>query len=268
MVINMRYVICDDCGGYYELQKGESPGDFEACNCGGNLSYTHSINSIPKMKNKPKNTLKCRICGHEQLRGLKCSKCGSSLRKVNYRNINDYGHYRRNKYDLSYVLEGSSELNFFERIEWRGVTSGIIFYIVASIVIRIVSVMFLGGSFLAAQNVNSVSVSPIIGGVALIFGMISALIPVASGFWAVTKITTRDYITGIINGGMVGVILGIIIGIFSLIFGLLMAGLYGQVNVGIIAGFMGLIIGIIYGGLITAIGGLIAVLVRRYTSII
>ncbi|MGF7118806.1 hypothetical protein [Methanobacterium oryzae] len=47
-----------------------------------------------------------------------------------------------------------------------------------------------------------------------------------------------------------------------------MAGLNGQVNVGIIAGFMGLIIGIIYLGFITAIGGLIAVLVRRYTSII
>ncbi|MGF7118805.1 hypothetical protein [Methanobacterium oryzae] len=150
------------------------------------------------------------ICGHEQAKGLKCSKCGSLLRKkVNHKNFNNYKHHHRNKYDLSHVLERSSEINFFEKIQWSGVTSGIVFYIVAIIVIRIISGIFLGGSFLAAQNVNSVSVSPIIGGVALIFGMISALIPVASGFWAVTKITTRDYITGIINGGMLGVILGI-----------------------------------------------------------
>ena len=28
----MPYVICEKCGGYYELEKGESPDDFEAVN--------------------------------------------------------------------------------------------------------------------------------------------------------------------------------------------------------------------------------------------
>ena len=37
----MGYLICDKCGGYYELQPGESPDDFtDECGCGGNLEYT------------------------------------------------------------------------------------------------------------------------------------------------------------------------------------------------------------------------------------
>jgi hypothetical protein len=33
------FLLCDSCGGFYELQEGESPGDFETCQCGGNLKY-------------------------------------------------------------------------------------------------------------------------------------------------------------------------------------------------------------------------------------
>jgi len=36
-----HFLVCDKCGGYYELQKGESPDDFsQECDCGGNLKYT------------------------------------------------------------------------------------------------------------------------------------------------------------------------------------------------------------------------------------
>lgn len=34
-----RYVICENCGGYYKLDEGESLDDFEACRCGGKLGY-------------------------------------------------------------------------------------------------------------------------------------------------------------------------------------------------------------------------------------
>ena len=34
------YLICEQCGNYYELQMGESPGDFSLeCDCGGRLTY-------------------------------------------------------------------------------------------------------------------------------------------------------------------------------------------------------------------------------------
>lgn len=35
----MGYIICEKCGGYYELQPGEHPEDFDRCNCGGKLKY-------------------------------------------------------------------------------------------------------------------------------------------------------------------------------------------------------------------------------------
>ena len=262
----MGYLICEKCGGYYKLEKGESPEDFEACNCGGILSY---VDSIQKERTKPKNAIKCNICGHEQTRGLICSKCGSRIR-VNSYYSNKFKTNPRNRHDYRQVLTESSSINFFEKINWNGVTSGIIFYIVASIIIRIVGGIFLGGSILAAQNANITTISPVMWIITLIFGLISAIIPLASGFWAISNILTRDYATGIITGGMVGVIIGILFGILSLTVGLLFSGFYGQINigVGIISGLMVLIIGIICGGAMTAAGGLIAVYVRRHTSYI
>ena len=34
------YLLCEKCGGYYELHEGESPEDFEKCECGGKLRYS------------------------------------------------------------------------------------------------------------------------------------------------------------------------------------------------------------------------------------
>lgn len=47
----MSYVVCEKCGGYYKLQEGESVGDFDACQCGGNLKYITSIEDIEEPKN-------------------------------------------------------------------------------------------------------------------------------------------------------------------------------------------------------------------------
>lgn len=33
------YLLCNECGGYYELKKGETPEDYEECECGGKLEY-------------------------------------------------------------------------------------------------------------------------------------------------------------------------------------------------------------------------------------
>ena len=35
-----HFLVCDKCGGYYELEKGESPEDFsDECECGGHLEH-------------------------------------------------------------------------------------------------------------------------------------------------------------------------------------------------------------------------------------
>lgn len=47
-----RYLICDKCGGYYELQKRETPEDFtDRCECGGNLKFHHSDPDINRVSN-------------------------------------------------------------------------------------------------------------------------------------------------------------------------------------------------------------------------
>ena len=45
----MSYIVCERCNGYYELQKGESPEDFDRCQCGGKLKYVkENIQEKPK----------------------------------------------------------------------------------------------------------------------------------------------------------------------------------------------------------------------------
>jgi len=40
----MGYLICNKCGGYYELQPGEKPEDFSnECECGGELIYSDNL---------------------------------------------------------------------------------------------------------------------------------------------------------------------------------------------------------------------------------
>ena len=40
----MGYLSCKKCGGFYELEEGESPEDFDLCSCGGELEYKSSPN--------------------------------------------------------------------------------------------------------------------------------------------------------------------------------------------------------------------------------
>ncbi|ADZ09385.1 hypothetical protein Metbo_1141 [Methanobacterium lacus] len=42
----MAYLVCDKCGGYYELQPGESPDDFDRCECGGKLKYLTNLDYL------------------------------------------------------------------------------------------------------------------------------------------------------------------------------------------------------------------------------
>ena len=48
----MGYVICEKCGGYYELSEGESANDLDTCQCGGNLRHVNSINENIKNEQK------------------------------------------------------------------------------------------------------------------------------------------------------------------------------------------------------------------------
>ena len=48
----MGYLVCDKCGGYYELQKGESSDTFdENCKCGGKLGYVDNLDEEIEVSN-------------------------------------------------------------------------------------------------------------------------------------------------------------------------------------------------------------------------
>ncbi|MDO9043825.1 MAG: hypothetical protein Q7U35_00780 [Methanobacteriaceae archaeon] len=42
----MPFLECDNCGGYYELEDGESLDDFDVCQCGGELKYFNSLSNF------------------------------------------------------------------------------------------------------------------------------------------------------------------------------------------------------------------------------
>lgn len=44
--VNIGYLICKDCKGYYELEEGEHPEDFESCHCGGELLHTKHFDNL------------------------------------------------------------------------------------------------------------------------------------------------------------------------------------------------------------------------------
>ncbi len=61
----MGYLICKKCDGYYELKDGESPEEFDKCQCGGELRYveTRDVNSNLNKKSKSSSHNIIRIAG-------------------------------------------------------------------------------------------------------------------------------------------------------------------------------------------------------------
>lgn len=73
----MSYLVCDKCGGYYELQPNESPNDFmDKCECGGNLKYVQNLNNVDELKKTCPNCGSS-IEGNEEL----CPNCGFRLKE-------------------------------------------------------------------------------------------------------------------------------------------------------------------------------------------
>ena len=56
---SMGYLVCEECGGYYELQPGESPEDYEECECGGKLKYNTLL--LPNNESEDLNSAKSNI---------------------------------------------------------------------------------------------------------------------------------------------------------------------------------------------------------------
>jgi len=79
-MINMSYLICENCGGFYKLKDNESPEDFSTCECGGLLHLTESEYDL----SIEASSQICNNCGHlNNLDRVFCSECGQILKPAN-----------------------------------------------------------------------------------------------------------------------------------------------------------------------------------------
>ncbi|MCE5215367.1 MAG: TIGR04086 family membrane protein [Methanobacterium sp.] len=231
----MRYIVCDDCGGYYKLEEDESLEDFDECQCGGNLRYAASFRDIVKDRDAP--TILCIHCGAENKEtDTNCVNCGEKLRKIN-RRISDYQVKRPMK----------TQISILDRISFTGLIAGLVFLLIATII----AVFGVVGSVISTGGMD---LFRSLGGYLII--MVFAII--GSGFIASYISGTKDYIDGLLNGAMVGLTLSILGALLVTIITMTM-----DVLGGLIAGIVTLVVyGLIYGTL-TGIGGLVAPWLRK-----
>ena len=150
----MKYIICDECGGFYELEKGESLEDFESCLCGGSLSYAEQTpRGMKKTTKKVQKTYQtssyqtsthqtsshyseniCPLCGQiNKVKTRFCSKCGKILKQGGPANRYDYGYVLKEREKRKKSLRG-----LYEHIDLWGVGCGIIFLIVMTVISNII----------------------------------------------------------------------------------------------------------------------------------
>lgn len=251
----MDYIICEECGGYYELQSGESADDFENCQCGGNLKLVEDSFLMPEPEIKARFV--CSNCLEENEAGLYCSKCGGRLISINNKNNEtksemsyDMDHIERlarnsknassNKYNTN--ITSSKDLkNFLDRIIWLGVICGLGFYIVSNVVTAfIIYFLFLSNESFFSMSIYSISPSVLF--ILILYLVINCILGIISGALSVFISKKTEYIDGLINGALVGIFSAIILGIAS-----------GS----------GFLVSIFISGGFTAIGGLIVIFIRN-----
>ena len=183
----MSYLVCEECGKYYELQEGKDSFSYEKCSCGGKLRYTDTLNG----KNKRDITLKdskitCKNCGTENPIGsMICSSCGM-----------------RFEYKLP-VKTINPPLN--RSISWYGIAIGFLFFITT---ITFDIILIFGKDI--PQNAADIPYNLLVN-----FGIIAIVLLIISGIISSYIGGSLKFKNGIINGGLVGVILGLIVGATS-----------------------------------------------------
>lgn len=214
----MPYLICESCGGYYELGEDESPEDFDNCQCGGNLRLVTSINEIQdEIQDQEKKHFICPNCGKKEYGGVFCSNCGGKLIT-----LKETLHKPGRETGFNIISNIDAEINFpgetrglFERISLIAVADGIIFFLVSAIVSALLT-------FFTMSNSLNFSF-----GFSVLTAIFLTLVTI-SGILAAHLSKTDDYFDGAMNGLTVGFIMGSVTGIltFSVLYLLVNTALY------------------------------------------
>ena len=246
----MGYVVCEKCGGYYELEEGESLDNFNGCQCGGNLSYTEKISEEPEKIDKPK--LICSNCMKENESGIFCSSCGGRLIAVkggkavnNIKNFEESNELeelsrRASRKEKSYSTNFNESRDLFERVNWLGVLAGTGFFVISMVIVGLILFVSVISRYSYGYSSYDYSGFAVAFVIAMILGL---LLAIASGVLTAYVSRSRDYVDGLINGFLVGLISSVVIGLLG--------------------GFLTIFIGIIVFGALTAVGGAVGIFVRR-----
>ncbi len=255
----MGYIICEECGGYYELQSGEFADDFENCQCGGNLKLVED--SFLKSEPEIKARFVCSNCLEENEAGLYCSSCGGRLISINNKNNEtksgmsyDMDHIERlarksknassNRRPNTNISSPKELEHFLDRISWLGVIVGIVFFVIATQITALGLVMIVVGEYSYSYSYSSSGMLLSVG----LFILLIIFIAIISGALASLISKSRDFKDGALNGGLVGVIVSLLFGIYG-------------------GSFSGLFIGILFFGGLTAFGGALGIFLRRKLDI-
>ncbi len=191
----MAYIVCRRCGGYYELQKGESLQDFDKCQCGGTLRYIEEI-----IQEKPKSPV--------------------SESNINSKEIHENS---KSKNGLNYYLNTLNELitKINKKINFTSIYIGLFI----SLIIPVIGFFLFGKSILLGQMPIINAAYYILLPMMLFGGFIASLISsrkysdglINGGFLGLIFIFNLTLIIGILGFilmGVVGSILGPLINSF------------------------------------------------------
>ncbi len=179
----MSYLVCDECGKYYELKEGKDSFSYEKCFCGGKLRYTDTLNGINNRDITIKDSeITCKNCGAENPDGsMICSGCGSRLESDEQ------------------LKKINSPLN--KSISWVGIAIGFGF-LITTIMFGIIAIF---GTNIP-QNTEDIPNNLLVR-----FGFLAMFLLVVSGLISSFIGGSVKLKNGIINGGLVGIILGLIV---------------------------------------------------------
>ena len=180
----MSYLICEECGKYYELDEGKSSFSYEKCQCGGKLTYTDKLNG--KSSNVPfqNSKITCSSCGVKNPEGSNvCYSCGNLLG----------AETRKNKKNLG------------KGISWMGIAIGFGFLMISTL-LSVLAIF--GTNFPIPQKPEDIPYNLL-----MAFGIIAMIIAVISGLISSYIGGSIKFKNGMLNGGLVGVILGVVVGI-------------------------------------------------------
>ncbi len=183
----MSYLVCEECGNYYELKEGKDSFSYEKCSCGGKLRYTDTLNE----KNNSNITLNdskvtCKNCMTENPTGsIICSSCGAKLELEQP------------------VKKIKSPLN--RGVSWTGIAIGFMF-LLTTIMFDIIAIF--GKN--VPQNAADIPYNLLVN-----FGILAMILLLMSGLISSYIGGSLKFKNGIINGGLVGIILGLIVGATS-----------------------------------------------------